>query len=129
MSRYDRRPPLELTERHQQWSNQQRPRHRPPGWRPRIPTGYLAGLGLVLVVMAVVSVLLAYVGVTLYHLSNGFDFGSALVGGTRDARMLAACWQDMGLVQEFVERQAFLGRDPAVLAQMLGDDPYTGWCR
>ena len=79
--------------------------------------------------MAVVTVLLAYVGVTLYHLSNGFDFGSALVRGTRDARMLAVCWQDMGLVQEFVERQSFLGRDPAVLAQMLGDDPYTGWCR
>ena len=124
MSHYDQRPPLELTERHQQ-----RPRHRPPGWRPRIPTGYLAGLGLALVVMAVVSVLLAYVGVTLYHLSNGFDFGSALVGGTRDARMLATCWQDMGLVQEFVERQAFLGRDPAAVAQMLGDDPYAGWCR
>ena len=63
------------------------------------------------------------------HLSNGFDFGSALVGGTRDARMLAACWQDMGLVQEFVERQAFLGSDSAVLAQMLGDAPYKEWCR
>ena len=43
--------------------------------------------------------------------------------------MLAACWQDMGLVQEFVERQAFLGSDSAVLAQILGDAPYKEWCR
>ena len=124
MSRYKQRPPLELTERHQQQH-----RNRPPEWQLRLPPVDLVRLGKGLAVMAAVSVLLAYAGVTLYHLSNGFDFGSALVGGTRDARILVACWQDMGLVQEFVERPAFLGSDPAAVAQALGDDPYAGWCR
>ena len=118
MSRYKQRPPLELTERHQRQH-----RNRPPEWHLRLPPVDLIRLGKGMVITAAVSVLIAYAGVTLYHLSNGFDFGSALIGGTRDARILAACWQDMGLVQEFVQRPAFLGSDPAAVAQALAACP------
>ena len=104
-----RRPPRKLEERGQF------PK-RTRVWRRPSIAKYLSGRNVKgLVSKALVVLLLAYVGVTVYHLSNGFDLPSAVVGGTRDARVLASCWGDMGVVKEFVDRPAFFGKDPAVL--------------
>ena len=103
------RPPRELEERGQ-FPKRTRKRRR-PSISKYLSVSNVKGL----VSKALVVLLVAYVGVTVYHLSNGFDLPSAVVGGTRDARVLASCWRDMGVVKTFVERPAVWGKDPAVL--------------
>ena len=70
---------------------------------------------------------IAYIGVAVYHFSNGFDVPSALGGGLRDVRMLGECWREWGAVKEFIEREpVLLGKDPVGLSQQLGEFPGYG---
>ena len=55
---------------------------------------------------AMTAVLLIYVGLTVFHLMQGFSFGSALQGGIQDFRAAGACWGEWGEMKEFVVREA-----------------------
>ena len=72
----------------------------------------LKGIGISLVVL--------YVILTIYHLSNGFDFGSALAGPFLDTRAFFMCWNDWGQLSEFISRPAVLGDDLGGVALDLG---------
>ena len=61
MSRYDQRPPKEIKERHQQWHDQQRLATAPRSGNRASRRLILSASAGVLVVIAVVAVLLAYV--------------------------------------------------------------------
>lgn len=72
----------------------------------------LKGIGISLVVL--------YVILTIYHLSNGFDFGDALTGPFLDVRAFFMCWNDWGVLWEFISRPALLGEDIGGLALDVG---------
>ncbi len=52
----------------------------------------------------VYAILLAYIAVTVFHLTNGLTFGSALIGGFKDARVAIQCSNNPGTIQRFVGR-------------------------
>ena len=58
-----------------------------------------------------IAFLLVYAGLTVFHLSQGFDFGSALGGGIHDFRVVAVCFGEWGAVKEFIAREPFFGKD------------------
>ena len=58
-----------------------------------------------------ISLVVLYVLVTIYHLSQGFDFSDALKGPFLDVRAFFACWNDWGELGEFLTRPAVLGKD------------------
>ena len=63
----------------------------------------LKGIGISLVVL--------YVIVTVYHLSQGFGFGAALAGGFVDIRAFFVCWGEWGDLKDFLTRPAVGGDD------------------
>lgn len=70
----------------------------------------------------IISVVIVYLILTLYHLSHGFGFGDALTGGLLDVRAVFVCFGEWGEMKEFIARPAVAGRD---LGGMLLD---TGVC-
>ncbi len=72
----------------------------------------LKGVGISLVVL--------YVLLTIYHLSQGFDWGDALKGGFLDARAFLSCWNDWGELSDFISRPAVFGEDIGGVALDLG---------
>ena len=71
-----------------------------------------------------VLVALAYVGVTVFHLTNGFDIGSALVGGLKDARVAVQCIHNFEAIEAFVTRTGYTDE---YFTNMLGS-PYGELC-
>ena len=70
--------------------------------------------------ITVISVVVVYVLITLYHLSNGFDFGSALGAGFSDFRAVLVCFGEWGEMKEFITRPAVAGDDIGGVALDLG---------
>lgn len=75
----------------------------------------------------VVLVLLVYVALTVFHLTQGFDFTSALGGGIQDFRVVGVCFGEWGEMKEFVARDSFFGKDPGRLALDLSGGQCGPW--
>lgn len=75
----------------------------------------------------VVALILAYVGLFLVHLSQGFNFTSALGGGVQDFRIFAICFGEWGQMQEFVARDSMFGDDLGKLAIELAGGECGPW--
>ena len=75
----------------------------------------------------VIVALLIYVGLTVFHLTQGFDFTSALGGGIQDIRVVAVCFGEWGEMKEFIARDSFLGKDPGGLALDLSGGECGPW--
>lgn len=67
-----------------------------------------------------ISLVVLYILITVYHLSQGFGFGAALTGGFLDVRALFACWNDWGELKDFITRPAVGGQDVGGVALDLG---------
>ena len=65
---------------------------------------------------AVVVVLLIYVALTIFHLTQGFDFASALGGGMQDVRAVGVCFGEWSEIKEFIARDSVFGKDVGKLA-------------
>jgi|ETNmetMinimDraft_2_1059921.scaffolds.fasta_scaffold19489_1 hypothetical protein len=50
--------------------------------------------------------IVAYLAVTIVHLSNGIGFGRSLAGGVIDARVAVTCPSNTGLLWDIVNRDA-----------------------
>ena len=60
---------------------------------------------------AAIGALVIYVGLTVFHLTNGLSFADSLRGGFVDARVAVSCFGDWGTVKQFVDRETLLGAD------------------
>ena len=79
-------------------------------------------LGRVFIVLVLI-----YVGLTVFHLTQGFDFTSALGGGIQDIRVVGVCFGEWGEMKEFIARDSFLGKDPGRLALDLSGGECGPW--
>ena len=66
-----------------------------------------------------VILVVAYLGIGVFHYSNGLDVGGSLVGGVRDVRVLISCRDDVELVKAFVNRTGAQDRAISELAVSL----------
>lgn len=80
-----------------------------------------------LLAKAVIAALLIYAGLTVFHLTQGFGFISALGGGIQDIRVVGVCFGEWGEMQEFIARDSFLGKDPGRLALDLSGGECGPW--
>ena len=71
--------------------------------------------------------LLIYVGLTVFHLTQGFDFTSALGGGIQDIRVVGVCFGEWSEMKEFIARDSFLGKDPGKLALDISGGECGPW--
>ena len=76
---------------------------------------------------AIVTALLVYAVLTVFHLTQGFGFASALGGGIQDIRVTAICFGEWGDMKEFIARDAFFGKDPGRLALDLSGGECGPW--
>ena len=63
-----------------------------------------------------------YVGLVVFHLTNGFDFTDALRGGFVDVGVTASCFGDWGTIKQFVDRETLFGMD------LIGRTPSSEIC-
>lgn len=75
----------------------------------------------------IIVALLAYVALTVFHLTQGFGFVSALGGGIQDIRAIAVCFGEWSEMKEFIARDSFLGRDPGRAALDLSGGQCGPW--
>ena len=71
---------------------------------------------------AAVVALVVYVGLMVYHLSNGLNFGDSLRGPLLDVRVTAGCLGDWGAIEAFVTRETLWGVD------LIGSMPPSAVC-
>ena len=77
--------------------------------------------------ITVTVALLIYAGLTVFHLTQGFDFTSALGGGIQDIRAMAVCFGEWGEMKEFMARPSILGKDPGGAALNLAGGECGPW--
>ena len=76
---------------------------------------------------AVTALLLVYAALAVFHLTQGFDFISALGGGIQDIRATMVCFGEWGELKEFVAREALFGKDVGGLALDLSGGRCGPW--
>ena len=74
-----------------------------------------------------IAALLIYVALTIFHLTQGFDFTSALGGGIQDIRVVGVCFGEWNEMKEFIARDSFLGKDLGRLALDLSGGECGNW--
>ena len=80
-----------------------------------------------LVGAVILAAVVVYVGLTIFHLQQGFDFVSALGGGIQDVRVVGTCFGEWGQVQDFIARDPLLGKDVGRLALEFSGGQCGSW--
>lgn len=74
-----------------------------------------------------IAFLLIYAALTVFHLTQGFGFVSALGGGVQDFRAVGICFGEWGDIKDFIERDSFLGKDLGRMALDLSEGECGSW--